>query len=121
MTLTPLRVLVAENQYLIAMEVERILLEALPCEVTIAPLAQLAEAVRGESYDVVIIDAVLTEAANVERSRLILESGASPVFLSSYDFTAPGSIVAGHPVVAKPPQAEELAAAVKRAAHDRTP
>ena len=62
MMTAPLRVLVAENQYLIAMEVERILLDDLPCDVTIAPLARLAEAVQTTAFDGVIIDAVMHEA-----------------------------------------------------------
>lgn len=121
MTPAPHRVLVAENQYLIAMEVERILLEALHCNVTIAPLSQLADALRASSFDVVIVDAVLAETMNIERTRLIIESGAHPVFLSSYDFTGSSTIISGHPVVTKPPQAEELAAAVLKAAHARAP
>jgi AmiR/NasT family two-component response regulator len=121
MTTAPLRVLVAENQYLIAMEVERILLEALHCDVTIAPLSQLAAALMTSPFDVVIIDAVLAETLNVERTKLIMEAGARPVFLSSYDFMGSGTIISGHPVVTKPPQAEQLAAAVLKAAHARGP
>lgn len=118
----PLRVLVAENQYLIAMEVERILLDDLPCDVTIAPLARLAETVETTMFDVVIIDAVLNEALNVERADLIMKAGAKPVFLSSYGhFTDTPSIVTAHPLVAKPPQAHELAAAVLKAAHGQGP
>jgi DNA-binding NarL/FixJ family response regulator len=114
----PLRVLVAENQYLIAMEVERLLVEALPCEVTITPLAQLRETLAGARFDVVIVEAVLAEALNVERTLAITEAGARPVFLSSYDDLAiRGTVAAGHPVVAKPPQSDELAAAVLKAAH----
>lgn len=121
MTTAPLRVLVAENQYLIAMEVERILLEALVCDVTISTLGRLADAVEETAFDVVIIDAELNEPTNVERARLIQEAGARPVFLSSYGhFTEMVTIVTDHPVVTKPPQAHELAAAVVKAAHGQT-
>jgi len=122
MTSLPLRVLVAENQYLIAMEVERILLEALPCSVTIAPLAKLADTVAGTAFDVVIIDAVVPDTVNQEHAGLITKAGARPVFLSSYDYFAGiGMAISDHPVVTKPPQAEELAAAVLKAAHRRAP
>jgi DNA-binding NarL/FixJ family response regulator len=122
MTDALLRVLIAENQYLIAMEVERILQEALPCDVTITPLARLADAMQPDAFDVVIIDAVLTEALNVDRVRMITQAGAEPVFLSSYgNVTHMASILAERPVVAKPPQADELAAAVLEAAHGRSP
>jgi DNA-binding NarL/FixJ family response regulator len=120
MSPAPLRVLVAENQYLIAMEVGRLLDEAFPCEVTITPLAHLRETLAREKFDVVIVEAVLAEPENIERTRAILESGARPVFLSSYDHLAiRGTVLSAHPVVAKPPQSEELAAAVLGAAHRR--
>lgn len=118
MNSAPLRVLVAENQYLIAMEVERLLVEALPCEVTITPLAQLRETLAARKFDVVIVEVVLAEALNVDRTLAITAAGARPVFLSSYDHLAiKGTVEAGHPVVSKPPQSDELAAAVLNAAH----
>jgi DNA-binding NarL/FixJ family response regulator len=120
MSPAPLRVLVAENQYLIAMEVERLLGETLTCEVTITPLTQLSETLAGKTFDVVIVEAVLAEAENIERTRAITDAGARPVFLSSYDHLAiRGTVVSAHPVVAKPPQSGELAAAVVQAAHRR--
>lgn len=120
MSPAPLRVLVAENQYLIAMEVERLLGETLPCEVTITPLAQLRGTLASGAFDVVIVEAVLSESENVERTHAITDAGARPVFLSSYDHVAiRGTVVSAHPVVAKPPQSEELAAAVLEAAHRR--
>ncbi|MCJ8238090.1 hypothetical protein [Peteryoungia algae] len=120
MSPAPLRVLVAENQYLIAMEVERLLGETVPCEVTITPLAHLRETLAREKFDVVIVEAVLAESENVERTRAIIDAGARPVFLSSYDHVAAkGTVVSAHPVVPKPPQSEELAAAVFEAAHHR--
>jgi len=120
MSPAPLRVLVAENQYLIAMEVERLLGETLPCEVTITPLAHLRETLAREKFDVVIVEAVLAESENIERTRAITDSGARPVFLSSYGHVAlRGTVVSAHPVVPKPPQPEDLAAAVFEAAHRR--
>jgi hypothetical protein len=120
MSQVPLRVLVAENQYLIAMEVERLLGEALPCEVTITPLTQLRETLAAGQFDVVIVEAVLAETLNVERVLAITAAGARPVFLSSYDHLAiKGTVAAGHPVVTKPPQSDDLAAAVLEAAHGR--
>lgn len=116
MTFATLRVLVAENQYLIAMEVERLLHETLVCEVTIAPLAQLSDVMLPGRFDVVVVEAVLTEAQNIENINKIHEAGARPIFLSSFDpFPANTSVVSDHPIVAKPPQAEELTAAITRA------
>jgi hypothetical protein len=107
------RVLVADNQYLIAMEVERILQESLRCDVKIAPVSGLAQALSAGNYEVVVIEAALAEPLNVERATLILAAGAIPVFLSSYDhFPDAGTIVSSYPIVSKPPQADELSAAV---------
>lgn len=109
----PPRVLVAENQYLIAMEVERILQENLTCEVKIAPISDLAEETSAEAYDVVILDAALAEPLNVERATLILAAGAVPVFVRSYDhFPDAGTTMSSYPMISKPPQADELTAAV---------
>lgn len=122
MTSTPLRVLIAENQYLIAMEVERMLREAVPCDVTITPLSQLSEIVATGAFDVVIVEAVLAEPQNAEHTHMITAAGARPVFLSSYDhLPLAGTAASGHPVVAKPPQSDELAAAVLKATHRRGP
>ena len=51
-----LRVLVAENQYLIAMEVEQILLDTLDCAVTIVPLARLEQLLGDNVFDIVLLD-----------------------------------------------------------------
>lgn len=122
MSPAPLRVLVAENQYLIAMEVERLLGETLPCEVTIIPLSLLRDTLTGQEFDVVIVEAVLAESENIERTHAIINAGARPVFLSSYDHPAiRGTVVSAHPVVSKPPQSDELGAAVLKATHSREP
>lgn len=109
----PPRVLVAENQYLIAMEVERILHENLACKVRIIPTSGLAEEINADAYDVVILDAALAAPLNVERATLILATGAVPVFFRSYDhFPDAGTTVSSCPMISKPPQPDELTAAV---------
>ncbi|WP_143708301.1 hypothetical protein [Rhizobium sp. TH135] len=113
MNTSPPRVLIAENQYLIAMEVERILQESLVCDVKITPVSGLANELSAGEFDIVIIDAASSEPLNVERATLVLSAGALPVFLSSYDhFPDAGTIVSSYPILSKPPQADELAAAV---------
>ncbi|RKE83594.1 hypothetical protein DFO46_0347 [Rhizobium sp. AG855] len=117
----PLRILIADNQYLIAMEVERMLLETIACMVVITPLARLQEQLATSHFDVVVLDAAGTEQLNVSRANAISAAGAKPVFLSSYiDHGRNQSIVSLHPVVAKPPLPEPLAAAVLEAANRRT-
>ena len=108
-----LRVLVAENQYLIAMEVEQILVDNLDCTVAIVPLVRLNDQLREGKFDLVLVDKAPTEALNRDRARQVTQSGAALVFLSSYDDplleTAGGE---AFPSVAKPIQAEELMRAV---------
>lgn len=113
MNTSPPRVLIAENQYLIAMEVERILQENLLCDVKITPVSRLGSELSARGFDIVIIDAASSEPLNVERATLVLSAGALPIFLSSYDHSPyAGTIASSYPIISKPPQAEELAAAV---------
>jgi hypothetical protein len=121
MNTSPPRVLVADNQYLIAMEVERILQETLHCDVKLTPISGLAVELSVGGYEVVVIEAALAEPLNVERATLILAAGSMPVFLSSYDHSPDtGTIVSSYPLVSKPPQADELAAAVLDALRRRS-
>ncbi|MEC9463832.1 MAG: hypothetical protein VX601_11705 [Pseudomonadota bacterium] len=113
MTTSTPRVLIAENQYLIAMEVERILQESLTCDVMITPLSRLTQELSAGNFEIVIIDAAAAEPLNVERAKLIQSAGAMPVFLSSYDsYPVADTVVSSYPKVSKPPQSAELAAAV---------
>jgi hypothetical protein len=117
---SPLRILIAENQYLIAMEVERMLVEMVPCNVAITPLARMEEELSASAFDIVILDAAGSEPLNVSRVDIIRAAGAEPVFLSSYgDHDRGRSIVSLHPAVTKPPLPEPLAAAVLEAANRR--
>ncbi|MBV2187579.1 MAG: hypothetical protein KUL88_23940 [Rhizobium sp.] len=111
-----LRVLVAENQYLIAMEVEQILLDTLDCAVTIVPLARLEQLLGDNVFDIVLLDTAPSRELNLERARRARECGAAVVFLSSYDDVgseAPG--IRDFPMVAKPIHAEDLIRAVRAA------
>ncbi|CAH0341932.1 hypothetical protein [Rhizobium sp. CECT 9324] len=116
-----LHVLIAENQYLIAMEVERILTETLACEVTIVPLTRLESELAKAKFDIVILDAAPNDNLNAVRGRMIEEAGAEPVFLSSYDqFLHASTAPNAYPFITKPPQPEALAEAVTRARQRKT-
>ncbi len=120
MPASPLRILIAENQYLIAMEVERMLCEMIACEVTISPLPRWEQELSSTSFDVVILDAAGSDEVNLSRAELIRATGAEPVFLSSYgDFHGQSASDSSYPIVAKPPLPEPLAAAVELAASRR--
>jgi len=111
-----LRVLIAENQYLIAMEVEQILIEALDCVTTIGSLNQLEAQLEEGRFDVVVLDCAPAAAVNLKRAQQVIASGAIPVFLSSYGddiASAPGS--PAFATLAKPVYAEDLIEAVRSA------
>lgn len=111
-----LRVLVAENQYLIAMEVEQILVDALNCTVAIVPLIRLKDQLREGSFDLVLVDKAPTQALNQDRARLVTQSGAALIFLSSYDDgVVEASGGEAFRSVAKPILAEDLMRAVVEA------
>lgn len=111
-----LRVLVAENQYLIAMEVEQILVDALNCTVAIVPLIRLKDQLREGSFDLVLVDKAPTQALNQDRARLVTQSGAALIFLSSYDDgVVEASGGEAFRSVAKPILAEDLMRAVMEA------
>lgn len=112
-----LHVLIAENQYLIAMEVERILKETVPCDVTITPLSGLGRALDLTHFDIVIVEATAATAPNIERAAAIRKSGAIPVFLSSYDqIHNAESGMPAHLVVHKPLIQDELSGAIGQVA-----
>ena len=93
--------------------VKRILQESLTCDVKITPVARLAQELSAGDFEIVIIDAAAAEPLNVERAKLIQSAGAMPVFLSSYDYyPVADTVVSSYPMVSKPPQSAELAAAV---------
>lgn len=117
MPLIPLRVLIAENQYLIAMEVERILMEIMSCTVLIVPVTRLEKALAEQQFDIVILEASHGEPVNIRNTQAIESVGAVPVFLTSYERTWPGkTIIASYPHASKPLLPEQLAAAMQMAA-----
>ncbi|QLF68375.1 response regulator transcription factor [Peteryoungia desertarenae] len=115
------RVLIAETHYLIAMEVERILVETLSCQTAIVPVHELERHIETSAYDVVILDASAQEAQNADRARMIKDKGIMPVFLSSYDDPAGHSgTTLAYPVVPKPFEPEALAETVRLATAAKT-
>ena len=116
--LTPaLRVLIAETHYLIAMEVERILVDTLSCQTTIVPIHDLEQRLAGELFDVVVLDANSQETHNRDLAQMIIEQGPAPVFLSSYEDPLDRPVVVrDYPVVPKPFDPDTLAETVRQAA-----
>ncbi|MGV8937248.1 MAG: hypothetical protein ACOH2J_09010 [Allorhizobium sp.] len=84
MSYSNLHVLVAEKQYLIAMEVERILIEDAGCTASICE-SNLEAELAAARYDVVILDVSTSIPHNRSLAQMIVETGADVIFLSSYE------------------------------------
>lgn len=81
MKTTPLQILIAENQYLIALEAERISNDACTCIVTICRRDALHTALDEQRYDLVFVDAAPTHEERAEQASAVQESGAALVFI----------------------------------------
>lgn len=74
------RILVAENQYIIGLEAQRIMMEARPCAVTICRRDELARALTS-SFDLVFVDAAPTPQEQARQAELIHATGAGLIFM----------------------------------------
>lgn len=108
-----LQILIIENEYLIAMDAERILLEAFDCAVTIATLKNFQLVLGEKNFDVILLDFGGPPEPTSEEIAAISNSGALLVFTTAYDVFAVG--VPGfenNPVVMKPYEEEQLLSAI---------
>ncbi|MFN7103274.1 MAG: hypothetical protein ACK4N1_11730 [Pseudorhizobium sp.] len=107
-----LQVLVIDREYLIAMEAERILLEAVPCAVQIAMPHDYAATLEASRFDLVVIDAGVVEhggSAIIERQH---QMGTAVIFTTlTNDSMDALPEFRGFANVAKPFVDEELLAA----------
>lgn len=76
-----LQILIADDQYLIALEAERILTEACACAVSICRADSLEENIQAKDYDIILVDAALTEGARASQAQMVRKSGAMLVFM----------------------------------------
>lgn len=121
MTCRPIRVLVAEKQLLIAMEVEGILTEALGCVVKVCPRYDLEAELATARYDVVVLDAAPSINRNIEFAHFIEEHGAVAVFLSSYDDISATLPQLDRSIVVAKPFDDKIIIEAVRQAGDRSP
>jgi len=90
MSQTLLRVLVVDNEYLIALDVERILRDAFNCEVVITTRAKSISILQKERFNVVLLDtagALETLQAEVDA---VMACGANLAFSTTCDEFAQG-------------------------------
>jgi len=108
-----LHVLIAEKQYLIAMEVERILTEEAGCTNQICGPSLQAELVAAR-YDVVMLDVSPSPQHNLSRAQMIVDSGAWVVFLSSYEpHSEENKALADYLIIPKPFDSADILAALR--------
>jgi DNA-binding response OmpR family regulator len=112
-----LRILVVDREFLVAMEVETVLTEALACEVKIATPRTYAMDLEQGLFDVVVIDTVLVRGESEDAALRLRACGAGLVFttLSVEDMDGLKGWD-GIAVVAKPFDDHHLVDAVKNAA-----
>lgn len=110
-----MRILVVDPEYLIAMDAERILNTALPCEVEIAMPRDYPAVLASRNFDVVLIDSSLVESP--EEAQRLRAADAAIVFATSLTEEVVG--LADWPdiaVVPKPFDDRQLVEAIRNAA-----
>jgi DNA-binding response OmpR family regulator len=112
-----LRILVVDREFLVAMEVETVLAEALSCEVQIATPRNYAVELERGRFNVIVIDSALINTESGEAARRLRGSGAGLVF-TTLGFEDMDGMQGwdGITVVAKPFNDHHLVEAVKNAA-----
>ncbi|MGK6321853.1 response regulator [Sphingomonas sp. DT-51] len=113
------RVLVVEDEYLLADELTTALEEA--GAVVIGPIGDLADAIaliqRGERIDAAILDVNLGGEMIFPAADLLIESGVPIVLTTGYDKSALPSRFSGVPLCEKPFAGRRLVQAVDQALH----
>ncbi len=108
-----LRILVVDNEYLIALDAECILRDAINCDVTITARAACSEKLRAERFDIVLLDIGDTTDGLVKEIEAALAAGSHLIFSATNDDFANG--VPGFPdirVLLKPYGEEALTSAI---------
>jgi CheY-like chemotaxis protein len=111
MSLTGLRVLLVEDEPIIAMTAED-MLEELGCTIvaTATTLAGALAAVEREAFDLALLDINLNGVESLPVADRLREAGRPFVFTTGY-----GAVARDAPLVAKPYQLRDLEAAIREA------
>lgn len=111
-----MRVLIIDPEYLVAMEAERILGEAVQCEVEIAMPHNYPLVLEKAGFSVIVIDALLLGDGQGEAAKRLRAADAALVLTTLDDGLDGIAGFEGVPVVSKPFIEEQLAEAVRNAA-----
>lgn len=98
-----LRLLIAEKEYLIAIDARQIVSGLLPCDVTIATMLEFEQKLEEGPWDLALIDVANDPQSNHHHAAMILAGGAGLVFLTGHSDLACGvPDLDEWPVVMKP-------------------
>lgn len=115
MNLAGLRILVLEDEPIIAMALEELLEDDGARPTVVATLAQAFEAIDGAEFDSAILDINVHGEKSYAVGQRLLERGVPLVFASGYGDTLNPPELAHVPTVTKPYNSAEIAAALERA------
>jgi CheY-like chemotaxis protein len=110
----PLRVLVIEDEPLVAMVVEDAL-EALGCK-TVGPIAEFNEALaaaRGDDFDCAILDVNIRGGLSYPVATLLVERGFPVLLATGYGSKSLPDSLTHQPCLAKPYSSEQLESAIQ--------
>lgn len=111
-----LHILVVDREYLVAMEAERLLVDALACAVQIAMPHDFVAALAGQRYDLLVIDAGIIDFDGVGAIKAAQHAGTRLIFTTlTNDSMDRLPQFAGSAAVAKPFVDADLLAAVQSA------
>lgn len=116
--LSDMRILVMEDEFLIAMDVEQLCRDNGAADVVIVQdLATIDHEQPKLEFDAAILDIMLGGVSTLPFAEMLQERGVPFVFASGYtDFEEIGTAFPGVPVISKPYSGEELIEAVAAAA-----
>lgn len=112
-----LRVLVVEDEYLVALDVED-MLGALGYEVAgiAGDLDQATTAAEGDGFDVAILDVNLNGTMSIPVADILRRRGIPFIFATGYGGSGPHELHAEAPMLQKPYEKAELGRALNRVA-----
>jgi CheY-like chemotaxis protein len=116
MSLAGLRILLVEDEAIIAMTAED-MLEELGCTVTAtaSSLDEALAAAENTAFDIALLDINLNGAASLPVAARLRAAGRPFVFTTGYGAAGSGAEFADVPLVTKPYQLSDLEAAIARA------
>jgi DNA-binding response OmpR family regulator len=107
------RILILESEYLVALDAERILREAFPCDVTIGQ-TEAGQVVHGdETYDVALLDVGPSLLHAFRSARRLCRGGVGVIFTCAGRFGTAFKLRKNMVVITKPYDEQTLLAAVR--------